>query len=196
MPEKHYLTDETVSLRPLEDSDAAQLAEWINDQAVLHYLGVTGMLTEGEELDWIQRIRKSSADIVLGIIDNSDDLLVGTIGLHQINRRDSNAMYGIMLGDTSRWSRGLGTAAGMLMCNHAFNSLNLHRLHLSVAAYNSRGVRSYEKIGFRPEGTMREHVFRQGKYHDVHFMGLLRKEFNELHAGWIGRQAARYGLAE
>ena len=189
-----FLHDDKVILRPLEDADAAQLASWVNDQAVLLYLGIPGRLTEGEELQWIASMRSSQRDIVMGIVDRSDDQLAGTIGLHAINHSDSHAMYGIMLGERERWGRGLGSSAGMLACDYAFNTLNLHRLHLSVAAFNPRGVKSYGKIGFVHEGTMQQHVFKQGSYHDVHFMGLLRDDFNRMHAEWRREQGLRYGI--
>ncbi|MCB1219337.1 MAG: GNAT family N-acetyltransferase [Planctomycetales bacterium] len=194
MPRQYFLYDDKVALRPLEDSDAALLCDWVNDQAVLLYLGIPGRLTDGQELEWIAAMRGSQRDVVLGIVDLSDGALVGTVGIHLINRTDSNAMYGIMLGDKERWSKGIGTAAGMLACDYAFNSLNLHRLHLSVAAFNPRGTKSYEKIGFRHEGSMQQHIYKQGSYHDVLFMGLLRDDFNASHAEWRKQQQARYGM--
>ncbi|MCB1216043.1 GNAT family N-acetyltransferase [bacterium] len=194
MPSQYFLQDDKVGLRPLEDADAAQLCRWVNDQAVLVYLGIPGRLTEGQELAWISAMRGSQSDVVLGIVDLTDGLLVGTVGLHLINRTDSHAMYGIMLGERDRWSRGLGTAAGMLACDYAFNTLNLQRVHLTVADFNPRGTKSYERIGFQHEGRLRQHVFKQGTYHDVLFMGLLRDEFNRQHTAWREAQAQRYGI--
>lgn len=193
MEAQNFLYDDKVALRPLEDEDAARLAGWVNDQGVLLYLGIRGCLTAGQELDWIRSMRGSSSDIVLGIVDKSDGAHVGNIGLHAINRQDSNGMYGIVIGERERWNRGLGTAAGMLLCDYAFNTLNLHRLHLTVAAFNPRGKASYERIGFRLEGTMAEATFKQGAYHNLHAMGLLARDFNEQHSDWRSAQARRYG---
>ena len=194
MEVKGFLHDERVALRPLEDDDAGRLAGWVNDQAVLLYLGIPGRLTSDEEVQWIKSMRDSPRDVVLGIVDSSDGRLVGTVGLHMINRTDSNAMYGILIGEKDRWSQGLGTAAGRLMSDYAFNTLNLHRLHLTVAAFNPRGVKSYERLGFQLEGTLKEACFKQGSYHDVFAMGLLARDFNEANAGWRTSQARRYGL--
>src|SRR5690606_7925578 len=91
MPGQLFLHDDKVALRPLEDGDAARLCGWVNDQAVLLYLGIPGRLTEGQELEWITAMRGSQRDVVLGIVDLSDGALVGTVGLHMINRSDSNA---------------------------------------------------------------------------------------------------------
>ncbi|MCL4823963.1 MAG: GNAT family N-acetyltransferase, partial [Anaerolineales bacterium] len=68
-----------------------------------------------------------------------------------------------------------------LLLRHGFETLNLNRVFLRVYADNLRAVRSYQKAGFVHEGTMREAVFKRGKYGDLHFMSVLRKE-------WEGRK--------
>jgi RimJ/RimL family protein N-acetyltransferase len=55
--------------------------------------------------------------------------------------------------------------------------MNLHRVFLRIHEDNTSGIRCYEKVGFRPEGTMRESVFKEGKYYDVHITSILKSEF-------------------
>jgi RimJ/RimL family protein N-acetyltransferase len=52
--------------------------------------------------------------------------------------------------------RGLGTEATALVLRHAFTALRLHRVELSVYAFNPRAKRAYEKAGFRTEGVLRD----------------------------------------
>ncbi|HAA82323.1 MAG TPA: N-acetyltransferase, partial [Thermotoga naphthophila] len=40
--------------------------------------------------------------------------------------------------------------------------------------------RVYEKIGFKVEGILRQELFREGRYHDVIVMGLLKSEWKDL----------------
>jgi RimJ/RimL family protein N-acetyltransferase len=56
---------------------------------------------------------------------------------------------------------------------YALDVLNLHRLELEVFAYNGRAVRTYEKLGFRREGTRREAKFHDGAYHDAILMAIV-----------------------
>ena len=51
---------------------------------------------------------------------------------------------------------------------------------LEVRSWNRRAIRCYEKCGFRHEGRLREHVFRDGHYEDVLEMGVLRREFEAM----------------
>jgi len=48
-----------------------------------------------------------------------------------------------------------------------------------VKADNARGLRSYAKVGFQNEGTLREAAWNGGEYIDMHVMGLLEPEWRE-----------------
>ena len=43
--------------------------------------------------------------------------------------------------------------------------------------FNRAGVRAYEKVGYRREGVLRQAAFREGAYHDVYLMAILRDEW-------------------
>ena len=45
--------------------------------------------------------------------------------------------------------------------------------------YNPRGIRAYEKAGFRVEGRLRQDCFRHGRYWDTIVMGILREEWRQ-----------------
>lgn len=60
-----------------------------------------------------------------------------------------------------------------------FLELNLHRVELEVYDFNPRAMRCYEKAGFRLEGTRRQVLYRDGRYHDIHQMGILQEEFQK-----------------
>jgi diamine N-acetyltransferase len=50
-------------------------------------------------------------------------------------------------------------------------------VELEVFDENARARRCYEKAGFRYEGTRRQAIFSEGRYHDAHLMSILREEF-------------------
>ena len=65
-----------------------------------------------------------------------------------------------------------------MVARYAFEELGLYRINLNVFAYNTRAIKSYEKVGYVVEGKTREAVHRDGKRWDVIFMGLLREDFS------------------
>src|SRR5206468_7752591 len=75
------------------------------------------------------------------------------------------------------WGKGYGTEATRLMVQYAFDTLNLNRVWLHVLEYNERGIRCYEKVGFKKEGLLRQEHFRDGRYWDTHLVAILRDEW-------------------
>jgi RimJ/RimL family protein N-acetyltransferase len=72
----------------------------------------------------------------------------------------------------------MGTEATELMVGHAFEVLGLHRVGLSVFAFNVRAIRAYERVGFHAEGRLREAIWRDGRFWDEIQMGLLTDEWH------------------
>ena len=71
------------------------------------------------------------------------------------------------------------TDAVRTLCRFGFRQMNLYRIGLSVYATNQRGVRAYEKVGFKEEGRRRSAQFVGGRFVDVIEMGLLHDELIE-----------------
>jgi RimJ/RimL family protein N-acetyltransferase len=69
----------------------------------------------------------------------------------------------------------------MLMLEHAFATLGLHRIALAVFAFNERAIRSYRRCGFALEGRAREAIFRDGRWWDEIQMSVLAEE-------WLARR--------
>ncbi len=55
--------------------------------------------------------------------------------------------------------------------------MNLNRVWLYVYEHNERGIRTYEKVGFKREGLLRQETFREGRYWDAIVMAILREEW-------------------
>jgi len=75
------------------------------------------------------------------------------------------------------WGKGLMTEALTCLLNHAFDTLDLHRLEADTDPDNSASLAVLEKLGFQREGYFRERWFVHGKWHDSVMLGLIRSEF-------------------
>ena len=76
--------------------------------------------------------------------------------------------------------RGLGVEAIRLVARFLFETRGHHRLTIDPALENERAIRSYEKLGFRRVGVMRQYERgRDGSFHDGLLMELLRGELAE-----------------
>ncbi len=175
-----FIVGDKIYLRPLEMEDIDSFILWLNDQDVRQYLERMSPLNRIREKEFVENLYKDDRDIVLGIALKENDHLIGNIGLHKVSSPYRRASLGIFIGDKSCWSKGYGTEALRLMLRHGFDQLNLHRIFLTVLSFNARAIRAYEKVGFKKEGALRDHIYRNGTYYDVHYMGILEDEWREL----------------
>jgi len=167
-----------VRLRAIERSDIPTFLRWFNDPEVRQYLLMYLPMSEAQEERWFER-QLESPDHVFGIEARVEDgwKIIGNCGLHRIDWKNRSADLGIVLGEKEFWGQGFGTDATRTLLRFAFHELNLHRVTLLAYDFNPRAIRSYEKAGFRREGTEREALFREGQYHDIHLMAILSHEF-------------------
>jgi diamine N-acetyltransferase len=165
-----------VLLRALRDDDRSFSVRWRNDPEIRdNVLGYRFPVTEEMEADWVEAVLKdqSRSRLILAIEDKSDCALVGFVYLNNIDWFSRNAEFGILIGEKARQGRGLAREALQLATGYAFETLNLHKLHLRVVAANKRALRLYRSFGFIEEGVQRQQVFLRGRYHDLVLMGLI-----------------------
>ena len=169
------LVGERVYLSPISLDDAERYTAWLNDLSTTRYLTLaTANVTLHGEREALQGIASGHN---YAIVAKASDELLGNCGLMDIQATDRSAEVGIFIGAETRRGAGLGTEALRLLCDYAFNALNLRSLMLRVFDYNPRAVASYRKVGFREIGRRRMAHFYAGAYHDVILMDLLAEDF-------------------
>ena len=172
-----------ISLRPLTGADAAAFVPWVNDPEVTRTLaiGARVMDVRAEEV-FIEKTNASAHAVLFGIVVRETGRLIGSTGLDQLDFRNQSASFSIMIGEKSAWGKGYGTEATALVVQYAFGELHLNRVQLQVFEYNLRGIRVYEKVGFRREGVLRqEHVY-DGRFWDTVVMAILREEWEKMNS--------------
>jgi ribosomal-protein-alanine N-acetyltransferase len=174
-----FLIGKQIYLRPLEREDAPALAAWINDPEVRRTLNRYQPINLREEEEFITRSAQSEHDLGLGIVLTDGDRLIGAAGLHRMDFKNRHACFGIFIGDKAEWGKGHGHEATSLLLKHGFETLNLNRIWLMVFEYNLRGIRAYERLGFKREGVLREDVFNEGRYWNTYLMAMLRQEWDK-----------------
>jgi aminoglycoside 6'-N-acetyltransferase len=80
--------------------------------------------------------------------------------------------------DPALHGRGIGTEAVRLVARHLIDERGHHRITIDPAAANARAIRSYERVGFRPVGVMREYERDVGGrgWHDGLLMELIARD--------------------
>jgi RimJ/RimL family protein N-acetyltransferase len=172
-----FLIGPTIYLRPLEREDAALVQPWFNDPEVTRTMLIHRPMTLRGEEGFLDKVLQSEHDLIVVIVVREIDKAIGVTGLHQIDFKNRHASFGVSIGEKAYWGQGYGTEATALLVKHAFETMNLNRVWLHVHEYNQRGMRVYEKVGFKREGVLRQENFREGRYWDTITMAILREEW-------------------
>jgi RimJ/RimL family protein N-acetyltransferase len=173
------LVGERVRLRGVRDDDLPTLAKWEMDPGRMSTL--TNWVVPPSEASAKEFIAKASAnhDDDFGFaIETLDEppLLVGFLHLWGARPKDRCATFGISIG-REYIGRGYGSDATRVMVDYGFREMGLHRIQLSVIAFNLAGIRAYQKAGFVEEGRQRESVLHDGRWYDDVQMSILDHEW-------------------
>ena len=173
------LKGKLVNLRAVERRDLREIMKWVNDREVTKYLSdfLYPVSRVEEEKFFLERVMRSNDTEKNMVMETKEGIYLGQISLHKIDWKNRNAELGIVIGNKEYWGKGYGTDAIKTLLAHAFNQMNLYKVYLRVFEYNQRGIRCYEKCGFKEEGRLRKGQFYNGKYYDVILMGILKDEF-------------------
>jgi len=178
------LKGKSVLLRPVKRSDISYFLKWFNDPEIVQYVGLYLPMTEMYEEKFIEELgtTRARSDVILVIeaVEGDSTKPIGNCGLHQINPKDCNALFGIVIGEKDYWSKGYGLEAARLLIDYGFQQLNLHRISSYAFAFNERSIKLHKKLGFREEGRLRQATFKNGQYHDHVQFGILREEWRGL----------------
>ena len=109
-----------------------------------------------------------------------EDRLVGFVALFSIEWHNSHGWVAVGIGDPADRGRGFGKEAVRLTLRYAFHELGLRRLSLDVISDNLPAIGLYRGLGFQEEGRLRERVYRDGRASDLIYMGLLRRDWEQL----------------
>ena len=162
-------------LSPIDLDDAPKYAEWLNSEEVFKFLlaGPNVISLESEK----EALLKLSKEHVYGIIDKENGILIGNIGLLNLNHLHKTSEVGIFIGRKEYWGRGYGTEALKLLMDYAFKVLGLENIMLRVFEYNERARKSYEKVGFKKIGVRRSSHYYDNKRHDEIYMDIVKRDF-------------------
>jgi [ribosomal protein S5]-alanine N-acetyltransferase len=181
-----FLVGKNLYLRAHIHSDIdSNWHQWFNDSSVTKYMykGVFPNTQEDQAafLDEILSPSSKNNHLQLAILENETDRLIGVISLGKIDWVNRTAEIAIVIGQKDARSKHHGLEAMALCIDHGFAKMNLNRIyagqHIGLKPWKEALV---EKLGFVHEGTMREAIFSQGRYHNVVIISVLASDWFRL----------------
>lgn len=147
--------EHTYFIRPLKNTDADRMLEWMQNEKVTRYLNIGGSTTTlASVLKFISEAKDESINVHRAVVDENDRYC-GTVSLKNIDREKHEAEYAIALHEDAHGT-GAAMAATEQIAKFAVEKMDLQRLYLCVRPENMRAIGFYKKCGWMPCSTVGE----------------------------------------
>jgi [ribosomal protein S5]-alanine N-acetyltransferase len=179
MPLDLAIVTRRLLLRPLQRGDASALFQVFSDPAVMRYWSTppwTDDVPAHRMIEQDQAGDASSDAIRLGLVRMADDQLIGTCTLFDRHAGSRRAEIGYALAQAA-WGQGYMHEALVALLHHGFEAWDLHRVEADIDPRNEASARSLQRLGFQPEGLLRERWIVDGQLCDTAYYGLLRRDW-------------------
>ncbi len=160
--------EENITIRPLQTSDKAILAQLANNKNIWDNLRdyIPFPYEEHDAGSFITRTKEENPKQTFGITYKGH--LSGIVGLVvQEDVYQGSAEIGYWVGEPY-WGNGIATKAVELITEYGFDQLALHRIYAGVFAYNTASIKVLEKNGFKKEGIFKNAIVKNDKRCDEH----------------------------
>lgn len=131
------------------------------------------------EKKWIEDAIFDSRNIRLAVCLREGDRYIGNVSITNVNQANRSGESNIFIGDHSCWGKGIGADAYNQLLEYAFKERGFHRIEARVLESNDASLKMHEKCGFKVEGTLRETVFKNGRWQNQVVLSILEQEFRQ-----------------
>jgi [ribosomal protein S5]-alanine N-acetyltransferase len=172
------IISEQIHLSEIRTSDQAACVEHLREREIYdHTLRIPFPYGAAEFGAWLARMDQAKdrqSPPTNWAIRNAADYLIGACGLDDRGEGQTHrAEIGYWLAKPY-WGRGIASAVVRRVCAYAFEELGLVKITAHVFATNPASARVLEKCGFEPEGYLKKHYLKDGRYLDARAFGLLK----------------------
>ncbi len=178
-PTQPSLVGKKVYLRPQTPDDALSIQHWFNlsePQSMASMALVVRTPAEAAEL--AKKAEPSTDRQRFAIVRTEDNVLVGRVTYFNLNSLNRSAELGVLI-DPDERKKGYAGEALKLIIRYLFKYRGLNKVYAETADHNNSTKKLLESLNFKRDGTLRQHYFYNGQFHDklVYSLLLFEAEF-------------------
>ncbi|HPL70380.1 MAG TPA: GNAT family protein [Brevefilum sp.] len=177
-----------IYLRAIEPDDYLVSQKWRNDFDLIKGYTAPRFVSLETERKWVQKVieeNESGRSVRVGICTVGEGRLIGYANLLNIDYRNRNCEFSIIIGDRDYHGKGIPAQVRIILFRHAFLNLGMERISAFVLSTNTAAIIEGERFGYVKEGVLRKAELQDGQLIDVNIYSMLKEEFME-----------RYGQSE
>lgn len=157
------------------ENDLDMIMDWRMRPDITRYMNTDPVLTSESQRKWFDRIKDSDTQIHWVI--RFDGVPIGLINVVDIDRVNSHCSWGYYIAETKYRSLKLAIFLEWSLYDYVFDVLKLNKLCNETWTENAQVVKLHLMCGSKNEGVMRQHIFKNGAYHDVSIGSILAEEW-------------------
>ncbi|TBL67775.1 UDP-4-amino-4,6-dideoxy-N-acetyl-beta-L-altrosamine N-acetyltransferase [Paenibacillus thalictri] len=174
-----------ISLRPISKNDLEMVLNWRNTERVRDCMFNNEIIKMADHLRWFENNKENNKCENLIFFYNQEP--TGVVNFTNIDTINKKCSWGFYIGKQDSKS-GLGTIMGILSLDYIFKK-DIRKVSAEILDFNIASKRVHEKLRFIQEGTLINHIFRNGSYVDVilmcHFKERWLKMKDELNENFL-----------
>lgn len=164
-----------ITFKKLDEGDLEKVLEWRTSEHVTRYMYSDIDKDPDHQKKWYEAITKDDTQYYWVI--EVKGTAVGLISINHLDRNNRKATFGYYIGDLK-----YTMIAGRIhpyFYNFAFFDLGLNKLYAEVMEGNEGMMKMHLHHRFEHVATFKEHIYKYGRYHDVHYFELLASTWKE-----------------
>ncbi len=176
-PTMPSLVGKKVYLRPATSDDVVNAHHWfMQSEPQAQCCSPLPFQTSSQAAE---AFRNSGSDDrqLLTIVVKENKTPVGQISFFDFNSLNLSAALGLII-DPDQRRKGFAGEAAKLLIKYLFRYRNLNKVYAETADFNKEAIALLESVGFKKDGTLRQHYYYNGEYHDRLIYSLLRFEMD------------------
>lgn len=141
------IVEDDIRIRQMMEEELELLLEWTNTPDVIPFWYGKELTLKELSDDWTTEYFMEDDDSGRCFIIEYREKPIGMIN-HNGKERDSSCEIDIVIGESTQWSKGLGSRVLKLFCNAIFREMDASKIFVVTSSTNPRAIRAYQKAGF------------------------------------------------
>lgn len=170
---------ENIQVRSMEQDDLDMVLAWRNHPEVRRFMLTHHEITLAEHTQWFTRLSKDHTRRLLIVQEYGCP-----IGYVQFCNVEPGGVADWGFYARPEAAKGTGRKLGATALDYAFDQLNLHKVCAQVIESNQASIRFHERLGFKPEGVLRDQKRVIDQYETLICFGMLANEWQGHRLGY------------
>lgn len=165
-----------IQFKKLKEEHLDQVLNWRTQKDVTRFMNTDIEKDTAKQQKWFEHVSNSSTD-KYWIIEIKEQP-VGLISLNRMDFTNLRTSWGFYIGEEKY--RMYGGLVPPYLYNYVFLELGFHKITAEVMSGNDNVVKLNKMHGCREVGVYHEHILKNGVFHDLILMELLKEEWMTL----------------